>query len=429
MKRRYTAAGGVVGVALAGVLVAVSTGVPAFSSEKTNASSHHGLSATASASPETAESGQHHTAGTSARTEMKNTRDGKSPDQKRYERREKKKATPTPGAGQTPQPTATVGGTDSVQMPGMPKVPGFNPNLDPGESATVSPAVKGIPGEQAFNPGPDQVTHREFQANCYMSHFADDDPIVYPGQAGASHNHTFMGSADTNAKSTTGSLKSGKTSCITPGDKSGYWHPSIFNGDKLVTNQYKQTIYYKSGVSDFRTVRAFPQGLRYVVGSPNQTKDEFRNHPGTVEGWECGNSANNWEIPATCAPGSYLNIRMQAPSCWDGVNLDSADHKSHMAYPVVKNNRRVCPEAHPVAVPMIEFKMGFNVSGDMSKVKLSSGTDWSWHYDVFNAWDQPTLEALVKHCINGGLQCDPRGFDQYKPERGAALNKNYELAS
>ena len=35
--------------------------------------------------------------------------------------------------------------------------------------------------------------------------------------------------------------------------------------------------------------------------------------------------------------------------------------------------------------------------------------------------------ALVSHCINGGLQCDPRGFDLYKPDRGAALNENYEL--
>nr|WP_281243644.1 hypothetical protein [Actinopolyspora alba] len=34
---------------------------------------------------------------------------------------------------------------------------------------------------------------------------------------------------------------------------------------------------------------------------------------------------------------------------------------------------------------------------------------------------------MVSHCINGGLQCDPRGFDQYKPDRGAALGENYRL--
>ncbi|GLY16505.1 hypothetical protein Kisp01_35200 [Kineosporia sp. NBRC 101677] len=370
-------AGGAVGATVAAVLIAVSSGVPAFSAQP--GTGHHGTRAAAPASTAAAAT------------------------------------------------TATAGGH---AMAGMAEQPAYGPNLDPGESDQVSPAVQGIAPEHSFNPGPDQVTHREFQANCYMSHHAPDDPIVYPGMSGAAHMHTFMGASGTDAKSTTGSLTgAAKTSCITPGDRSGYWHPSLYNGDKLVTTQYKQTIYYKSGVSDFRTVRAFPQGLRYVVGSPTQTEQQFREHPGTVEGWECGNSANNWQIPEHCTPGSYLNIRMQAPSCWDGVHLDSADHQSHMAYPVVEKNRRVCPAGHPVAVPMIEFKMAFNVSGDMTKVRLSSGTDHSWHYDFFNGWDQPTLKALVSHCINGGLQCDPRGFDQYKPGRGAALNEKYELAS
>ena len=67
---------------------------------------------------------------------------------------------------------------------------------------------------------------------------------------------------------------------------------------------------------------------------------------------------------------------------------------------------------------MLEFKIAFPVSGDMSGVHLASGRGYSWHYDFFNAWDPPTLAALVTHCINGGLQCDPRGFDLYKPDRG-----------
>ena len=35
------------------------------------------------------------------------------------------------------------------------------------------------------------------------------------------------------------------------------------------------------------------------------------------------------------------------PSCWDGVNLDSPDHKSHMAYPIGLYNDGVCPSTHP----------------------------------------------------------------------------------
>jgi hypothetical protein len=268
------------------------------------------------------------------------------------------------------------------------------------------------------------TTHHEFQMNCSVSRSnLPDDPIVFPGLPGASHSHTFMGNNSTNANSTLASLQAAGTSCITPGDKTGYWMPTLLNGDTAVQPVGRQVIYYKTGVIDYRSVRPSPPGLRYLVGSPNATQDEFRNAPGAVEGWECGNSAFNWDFPANCPAGTQLNIRMQAPSCWNGIHLDSPDHKSHMAYPVLG----ICPASHPVAVPMIEFKMAFPVSGNMSNVRLSSGRGYSFHYDFYNVWDQPTLNALVSHCINGGLQCDPRGFDLYKPDRGAALNANYEL--
>ena len=36
------------------------------------------------------------------------------------------------------------------------------------------------------------------------------------------------------------------------------------------------------------------------------------------------------------------------PSCWDGKNLDSPDHKSHMSYPNGAFNDGTCPPSHPV---------------------------------------------------------------------------------
>ncbi len=285
----------------------------------------------------------------------------------------------------------------------------------------ADPPVTGVVPSTATPP---YASHHEFQANCAVSRGnLPDDPIVFPGLAGASHLHTFMGNRTTNAATTLESLRAGGTACVTPGDKSAYWMPTMFNGDEPVMPVGPQVIYYKSGVIDYRSVRMFPMGLRYVVGSPGATREEFRDAPGRVEGWECGDSAFNWDFPATCPAGSQLNVRYQAPSCWDGRHLDTPDHKSHMAYPVVG----VCPATHPVAVPMIEFKMAFPVSGDMSRVRLSSGRGYSFHYDFYQAWDTPILNALLTHCINGGLQCNPRGFDLYKPERGAALTEDYRL--
>ncbi|WP_394619599.1 DUF1996 domain-containing protein [Lentzea sp. JNUCC 0626] len=271
----------------------------------------------------------------------------------------------------------------------------------------------------------DYVSHHEFQANCSFATDRPDDPIVFPGLPGASHLHTFLGNNSINANSTNDSLRQGSTNCITPDDKSAYWFPSVLNGDQVVRPTGNQVVYYKSGILKYQDVQPFPPGMRFVVGSPTSTLEQFRDHPGAIEGFECGDSAKNWDIPSWCAPGSQLNVRFQAPSCWNGRDLDSADHKSHMAYP--DRATLVCPPSHPVAVPMIEFKMAFPVSGDMSRVRLSSGRGYTWHYDFMNAWDAPTQAALVRHCINGGLQCDPRGYDQYKPHRGAALGPDYRL--
>lgn len=132
------------------------------------------------------------------------------------------------------------------------------------------------------------------------------------------------------------------------------------------------------------------------------SRDEFQTAPGAVGGFECGDSSKNWDIPAFCQPGSQLNVRYQSPSCWDGVNLQPATTghmatSDHMAYPV----EGACPDSHPVAVPMIEFKMAFPASGDMTGLAFAS--------------------------INGGPQCDPRGYDQYKPHCGAVLDTNYVL--
>ncbi|MFI5706868.1 DUF1996 domain-containing protein [Kribbella sp. NPDC051620] len=288
----------------------------------------------------------------------------------------------------------------------------------------IASALAAVAGSEAQ--ADDLVTHHEFQVNCNVHHRATNDPIVFPNMPGASHEHSFVGNATTNAASTLNSLTAagaGQTTCLNPDDLSAYWWPTMFRNNDPVPQTWRQTIYYKSGILRYQDVRPFPPGIRFVVGSPSATLDQFKNSPGAVEGFECGDISKSWDIPAYCTPGTQVNVRYQAPSCWDGVNLDSADHKSHMAYPV----NYVCPADHPVAVPMLEFKISFEASGDMAGTSFASGRGYTWHYDFFNAWDPPTLAALVSHCINGGLQCNGKGFDLYKPDRGQVLGDNYRL--
>jgi hypothetical protein len=45
-------------------------------------------------------------------------------------------------------------------------------------------------------------------------------------------------------------------------------------------------------------------------------------------------------------------------SCWDGKNLDSPDHKSHVAYPEsgTFETGGTCPKSHPVKIPQILYE-------------------------------------------------------------------------
>ena len=60
---------------------------------------------------------------------------------------------------------------------------------------------------------------------CAYSHTMSDDPIVFPGQPGASHLHDFFGNTGANASSTFETMLAGETTCRVPSDTAGYWAP------------------------------------------------------------------------------------------------------------------------------------------------------------------------------------------------------------
>ncbi|BCB86507.1 hypothetical protein Psuf_038200 [Phytohabitans suffuscus] len=238
-----------------------------------------------------------------------------------------------------------------------------------GCAASSSPATSGKPGAPA--PGeyirlpkpvpplpapagkPPFAQYREMHANCKVTKRANDDPIVFPGKPGASHNHTFVGNTVIDAYSTPESLvRTGVSSCEDKGDTASYWFPTLLRGGQPVEVS-TVTFYYKSGVKDYRTVRPFPPGFRLLVG-------DMRTPNAAAFGgeWSCGRGASQ-EIPASCPSGNVLVVRYKAPSCWDGVHLDTPDHKSHMTYPV----DGLCPSSHPVALPMLQSKIAYKLSG------------------------------------------------------------------
>jgi hypothetical protein len=64
-----------------------------------------------------------------------------------------------------------------------------------------------------------------FVTRCTFSHSLRDDPIMFPGEAGASHRHEFFGSSRTNATSTRRRMIAGPTTCSIAVDTAAYWFP------------------------------------------------------------------------------------------------------------------------------------------------------------------------------------------------------------
>ena len=236
-----------------------------------------------------------------------------------------------------------------------------------------------------------------FVENCRFSHRAPDDPIVFPGAAGASHDHTFVGNRTTSSSSTFGSLRGSATTCMRPADTAAYWVPTLYQGDVAV-QPMGATIYYRRATLE--QVRPFPNDFRMIAGDAKASQPQI----GRVTWWSCGLLSGvppSTEVP-TCpnARGSFLRLHIRFPSCWDGRRLDSPDHQSHVAY--ARAGR--CPATHPVELPAITQIYRYPTRGGEG-FSLASGGQFSAHGDFLNAWHPGTLRQLVERCLNALVHC------------------------
>jgi hypothetical protein len=294
-----------------------------------------------------------------------------------------------------------------------------------------------------------------FRINCDFSHSSYNDPIVFPEQESAAHLHRFYGNTLVDHTTTEQSLfTTGESSC--QGNLlnlSSYWVPALLapsydplSGERLIDSQgdpawkvvpavvgdndeAHEIFYYSAGVSDLDSIQPIPVGLRMIAGShmgqPGLEQDT------SIVRWHCqswgSDDAENPRfspsIPACIAPD---RVRMDIffPSCWDGSNLDSTDHKSHMAYPITSGNQTgiVCPDSHPVPIARPSYHYAFGVKPEVYEPSTMSSANWklasdmyqaddgndggmSLHADWFNAWHPEVMQMILEHCIQQGLDC------------------------
>ena len=245
-----------------------------------------------------------------------------------------------------------------------------------------------------------------FRTVCEYSHMLNDDPIVFPGQPGKAHLHAFFGNTEVDAYSTQAEIRNSGNSTCRGGiaNRSSYWVPALIDAQGKPVKPIRMDVYYKSGYNGIRPdqIKPFPSGLRVIAGSAKSSSAQTRAY------WGC--HANYIGHPGSipqCQTGDNLLMAIEFPQCWDGVNLDSADHVSHMAYP----SNGACPSTHPVAIPAITFNVlypvrdvkGWRLSSDMYDATKPGG--FSAHADWFEGWDPNVAETFVKNCVNKAVDC------------------------
>jgi hypothetical protein len=243
-----------------------------------------------------------------------------------------------------------------------------------------------------------------------------DDPIVFPGKRGASHNHDFFCNKATNAFSTYDSMIAAASACPS-GDTAGYWTPALYkNGVKInpIGSGLREQLYYRdNNVIAGAFITAFPAGFKMVVGDSHATSLTDANAVnagsgvgskiGSEQYWGCSNNSPDVKAsaPINCSTG-IISLHLGFPNCWNGVKV-SGDQVTAgtLRFP----SSGACPTGFKTILPRLLERFEYRVGTDSSGITLASGPTYTVHADFWNTWQQASLQYLTDHCLNGGLDC------------------------
>lgn len=324
--------------------------------------------------------------------------------------------------------------------------------VDNGDNRTLAYAA--IPGGTIPPSGAPDVVGA-FRFICTAGQVLADDPILFPGQPGASHLHQFYGNTSATGNSTYTSLSNtGQSTCnrgvTVPANRSAYWMPALLNGLGYVVKPDYVSIYYKERPPTDPTVTD-PTNPRYeghAVPIPNGLRFIFGWDPTGVNSARTGAAYFNCDGPsavpghyndlptalANCPAGNRVGAIIEAPECWDGVNLDTPDHRSHVGYATYGGwGYLKCDSAHPYVIPTFQLAAWYSiVAGDNTSLwSLSSDAmvtgqpkGYTFHADYFEAWF-PTVKAMWQNnCVNLLLNCSAGDLGNGQRLVGAAVNGN-----
>ncbi|MFJ5262543.1 DUF1996 domain-containing protein [Streptomyces sp. NPDC088387] len=261
--------------------------------------------------------------------------------------------------------------------------------------------------------------------------FNSDNVIVAPGVTnGAHHFHDYVGNQSNDAFASDDDLANAETSCVDQGDKSTYFWPVVRlqngtqeqdaqspgggvegNAGEIVTPKEVTLTFTGSPQGE---VTAMPRLLRIITGDAKA----FVNGPNNANAsWSCTGFEDRQlkDKYPLCPSGSDVVRTFDFQSCWDGSNIDSANHRTHVAFADAAGN---CPagfKAIPQLVQRIVYDVDAPSLNDGGKTTPLFALDSfpeqlhkpvTDHGDFINVFDEDLMSEMVD-CINGGRDCGP----------------------
>ncbi len=287
------------------------------------------------------------------------------------------------------------------------------------------------PNVQAPQPQAD-ASRGTFSTSCGVNEnglFNSDNVIVAPGVSnGAHHFHDYVGNQSNNAFASDEDLANAETSCVNQGDKSTYYWPVLRlqngtqeqdadkpgggiegNAGEIVTPKQVTLTFVGSPRGK---VTEMPRLLRIITGDAKA----FVNGPANANAsWSCTGFEDRQlkDKYPLCPQGSDVVRTFKFQSCWDGRNIDSANHRTHVAFAAADGS---CPngfEAIPQLVQRIVYDVDAPSLQDGGRTTPLFAVDSfpeqqhkpiTDHGDFINVFDEGLMREMVD-CINDGRQC------------------------
>ncbi|WP_264925562.1 DUF1996 domain-containing protein [Streptomyces sp. A012304] len=296
---------------------------------------------------------------------------------------------------------------------------------DYADITTVQPSAQNPPLRAEASRG-------TFVTSCGVNEnglFNSDNVIVAPGVSnGAHHFHDYIGNQANDAFASDDDLANADTSCVDQGDKSSYYWPVLRlqngtqeqdanapgggiegNAGEIVTPKEVTLTFVGNPTTE---VTAMPRLLRIITGDAKAFVNGTANANAS---WSCTGFEDRQlkDKYPLCPDGSDVVRTFRFQSCWDGDNIDSANHRTHVAF---AGPDGACPAGFQ-AIPQLVQRIVYDVDApsleDGGRTTPLFAVDAfpeqlhkpvTDHGDFINVFGEDLMNEMVG-CINDGRTC------------------------